>query len=397
MGLSVQRARAGRWLGFVWMPMLAAALLIASPAPAAARGASASHRPDSRARAASVKPGIPAAKSFTNPLGHGQDPSIVTFGGWYYLTQSSRKATSITVRRSQSIKTLGRAAQNVVWRGGDAGSPCCEWWGPELHLIGNEWYIYAAADDGADIDHRLQVLASSSPLGPYTYQGTLATPGGFWSIDPSPLSVPGGSLLMFWSGWPGTTSGLQNIYVAAMSNPWTISGGRTQLSTPTYSWERHLQPPHVSVNESPEPIIHGSTISVSYSASGCATPNYSLGLLSAHLGSNLLSASSWTKAHQPIFASNPVARIFGPASNGWFLSPDGRQTWVALTASTYSGGNCGPPRYIYVEPVKWNRNGTPNLGGKPLPATHRFTIPSGDLGLPRARPQRHRRQIVSRR
>ena len=63
---------------------------------------------------------------------------------------------------------------------------------------------------------------------------------------------------------------------------------RTELSTPAYPWERHPNPGPVYVNESPEPIIHHSTISVTYSASGCSTPYYSLGLVSAHLHANLM-------------------------------------------------------------------------------------------------------------
>jgi GH43 family beta-xylosidase len=320
---------------------------------------------------------------FSNPvLRPGQDPSVTTYRGWYYLVQSSPDTRYITVQRSRSIKSLAASVKHVVWRGSRSGSPCCEWWAPELHAINGRWFIYTTADDGNDHNHRLQVLAARSPLGSYIYEGQLTTPGNFWSIDPSPLLLPSGRLVLFWSGWPGTVNRVQNIYIAAMKDPWTISSGRTLLSTPTLPWERHpnLGKPPVYVNESPEPILHDSTISLTYSGSGCTTPSYSLGLLSANVGSNLLSANSWTKSPDPIFQSNAAADIFGPASNGFFLSPNGKETWMAFDATNDPAGNCGLERAIYAQRVNWNANGTPNLGGKPLPMTDALKVPGGDPG-----------------
>ncbi len=325
------------------------------------------------------------ARYFSNPvLGPGQDPSVVTYRRWYYLVQSSPDTSYITIRRSRSIKSLAAAVKHVVWRGGRAGSPCCEWWAPELHLIGGRWYIYTTADNGDNNNHRLQVLAARSPLGPYAYKGQLTTPENRWSIDPSPLQLPNGHLFLFWSGWPGTVNVIQNIYIAAMKNPWTVASARTLLSSPTYAWERFPNPgnPPVYVNESPEPIIHNSTIDVTYSGSGCFTPNYALGLLHTHLGARLLNPASWTKSPTPIFQSNPVADIFGPASNGFFVSPNGRQTWFGFHGVNDAAGNCGLERNIYVERVHWNLDGTPNLGGKPLPMTQPFHVPAGDPGAP---------------
>ncbi len=325
------------------------------------------------------------AKYFSNPvLGPGQDPSVTVADGWYYLVQSSPNARYITIRRSRSIKSLAASVRHVIWRAGRAGSPCCQWWAPELHELNGRWYIYTTAHDATDTTHRIEVLAAQaqSPLGPYSYKGQLTTPGDFWSIDPSPLQLPDGRMFLFWSGWPGTVIGVQNIYIAALKNPWTVSSGRTLLSTPTFPWERYPNPGSapVYVNESPEPIIHNSTVSVTYSGSGCFTPHYALGLLSAPIGSKLLDASSWTKSPNPIFQSNGAADIFGPASNGFFVSPNGRQTWFAFHAVNSPTGNCGWERAIYAERLRWNANGTPNLGGKPLPMTHAFRVPAGDPG-----------------
>ncbi|HEX4257786.1 MAG TPA: glycoside hydrolase family 43 protein [Streptosporangiaceae bacterium] len=324
-----------------------------------------------------------AAKTFSNPvLGPGQDPSVLTYHGWYYFTQLSPDGKNITIRQARSIKSLAAAPKTTVWTGGRSGSPCCDWWAPELHHINGAWYIYTTADDGNNDNHRLQVLQASDPLGPYTYRGQLTTPGGDWSIDPSPLQLPNGQLYLAWSGWPGRTNGVQNIYLAKLANPWTITGDRTLLSTPTYSWETQAGTVGVLVNESPEPIVHGNKVFITYSASGCWTPDYALGLLSASTHANLLNASSWTKSATPVFHSNTAAGIYAPASNGWFTSPDGKQTWMVFHAVNDSAGNCGLERAVYAQPVTWGANGFPQLGGEPVSLTTTLRVPSGDPGAP---------------
>ena len=325
----------------------------------------------------------PEALTFTNPvLGPGQDPSVVTYQGWYYFTQTSPQSDYITIRRARSIKSLAAATKTVVWHGGTAGSPCCEWWAPELHYIDGSWYIYTTADNGNNDNHRLQVLQARDPLGPYTYKGQLTTPGDHWSIDPSPLQLPDGRLYLTWSGWPDDVNGVQNIYIAQLANPWTITGPRTLLSTPTYSWELNSGTVPVKVNESPEPLVHGGRVFVTYSGSGCWTPDYALGLLSAPAGANLMDASLWAKSASPVFASNPAAGIYGPASNGFFTSPDGRQTWMVFHAVNDPNGNCGLERDVYAQPITWSASGFPQLGGEPVPITTPLQVPSGDPGAP---------------
>jgi len=366
---------------YLRIPQLGVAALVAVGLVAAPGSAASGTAGPSAGQPAANSRGMSQARLFTNPvLGPGQDPSVVTYRGWYYFTQTSPASNYITIRQARSIKSLAAAPKTVVWTGSESGSPCCDWWAPELHHLDGAWYIYTTADNGNNDTHRLQVLEASNPLGPYTYKGQLTTPGGDWSIDPSPLQLPNGQLYLFWSGWPGSTNGVQNIYVARLSNPWTTAGQRTLISTPTYPWERHSGSIDVKVNESPEPLLHGNQVFVTYSASGCWTPYYALGLLSASASSNLLDASTWTKSKHPVFQSNPAADIYGPASNGFFTSPDGSQTWMVFHAVNDSNGNCGLERDVYAQPVHWSASGTPELGGEPVSMTTSLQVPAGDPG-----------------
>jgi GH43 family beta-xylosidase len=154
------------------------------------------------------------------------------------------------------------------------------------------------------------------------------------------------------------------------------------LSTPAYPWELSSGTVPVKVNESPEPLVHGGRVFITYSASGCWTPDYALGLLSASARADLMNASSWQKSATPVFHSNSSAGIYGAASNGFFTSPDGRQTWIAFHAVNDAAGNCGLERAVYAQPVTWGSDGFPQLGGEPVPLTTPLQVPSGDPGAP---------------
>lgn len=321
---------------------------------------------------------------FSNPvLGRGADPSVVHTGQSYYFVQTlPGPAQQIAIRSSRSLRSLGAAPYHVVWQGGQDGSPCCAWWAPELHQLGGKWYIYAAATDGPATNRRMQVLQADDPLGPYTYKGELQLPDDQWAIDGAPLEVPGKGLYFVWSGWPGTTQFTeQDIFLARLSNPWTATGPRVLLSNPTYDWEKHTTgEPQTGINEAPAVLIHGGRIFISYSASGCWTPDYALGLLSADLGSDLTSPSSWTKSAEPVFQSNPDARIYGTGSNQFFTSPDGKETWFVYHAANDAQGNCGLERNVYAQRLTWKPDGTPDFG-TPLPLPTNIRLPQGDPGV----------------
>ena len=154
---------------------------------------------------------------------------------------------------------------------------------------------------------------------------------------------------MIWSGWEGDTNGVQHIYLAQLSNPWTVKGKRLLLSTPQYPWEKVgdlknpdlVDPtPHVDVNEGPEFLAHGDLLFVIYSASGCLTDSYELGMLSASADKNLTKAKSWTKSARPVFQQSPEVSVYAPGHNSFFQSPDGTQDWILYHANACPGEGC---------------------------------------------------------
>jgi GH43 family beta-xylosidase len=317
--------------------------------------------------------------TFSNPvLGQGADPFVTVVKGRYYYVQSSSGNHGVSMRSSTSLATLQFAPETTVFEGGGK-APCCEYWAPEVHRIGGSWYVYVAADDGDNAHHRTYVFKASRITGPYAFAGELKLPGNRWAIDATILRGSHGTDYVLWSGWPGASNGEQDIYIAKLSNPTTVTGARVRLSRPQYAWEQHAGTVGVEVNEGPAVLARGGKVYVTYSGSGCWTPDYALGMLSADASSNLLDPSSWHKSPTPIFHGGSGSGEYGTGHNSFFSSPDGRQTWLVYHAVTSPGGSCGADRQVYAQPVRFAADGTPQLGS-PSGDQARLPFPAGDPG-----------------
>jgi GH43 family beta-xylosidase len=320
-----------------------------------------------------------ASKQFSNPLlPTGPDPWVIAYNGFYYYMNTTGK--NLTIWRTRDIAALAHAEKKVVWTP-QPGKPWSkEVWAPELHRWGSKWYIYFAADAGKNESHRIFVVEnpSDNPLeGEWTLKGQVSDATNRWAIDPDLFEVAG-THYMLWAGWPGAENGEQDIYIARMSNPWTIDSPRTMISSPKYAWEKVDNRPHaahVSVNEGPEGITHDGKVFVVFSASGCWTDNYALGVVEASTTANLLDRKSWTKFDHPFFQQDPKAGVYGPGHNGFFKSPDGKQDWIIYHANSAPGEGCGAARSPRIQPFTWNADGTPNFG-TPVPAGQLLDKPS---------------------
>lgn len=324
--------------------------------------------------------------TFTNPLlPSGADPWTIYQDGYYYYMHTT--GNNLTIWKTRDLTELKTAEKKVVWTP-PANQPYSkDIWAPELHYLRGKWYIYFAADAGNNQTHRLWVLENSArdPLqGTWQMKGKLADPSDKWAIDGSVFELED-HLYLIWSGWEGDTNGQQNIYIARMKNPWTVDGQRTMISTPQYPWEKvgdiNLkkspgEPPHVDVNEGPEALQHGDKIFLIYSASGCWTDAYALGMLTASVHSNLLDKSSWRKSPQPVFQAAPNAGAYAPGHNSFFKSPDGTEDWILYHANSAPDQGCGGRRAPRAQRFIWNPDGTPNFG-QPAPVGTPLQRPSG--------------------
>jgi GH43 family beta-xylosidase len=328
-----------------------------------------------------LAPSAPVAKAagtFTNPLnGSGADPWMTYYNGNYYLAATTWGGpdTGLTMRKSPTIDGLKSAPQQRIFTDFTA-SRCCNVWAPSFELLsgpnGTRWYFYYSAGPATCCDgQRIHVAesAGTDPTGPYTYRGQLTDSIGGWMIDQSILRLNGQIYLLF-SAWSGN---LQNIYIAPMSNPWTVNGNRVLLSSPTLNWERVGG----NVNEGPVALQRNGKTFIIFSASFCSTPDYKLGMLT-YTGTNPLQTSSWTKRTTPVFQQGNG--VYGPAHNGFFKSPDGTEDWMVYHGNSSTGGGCDMNRTTRVQKVNWNADGTPNFG-TPAASGASLAAPSGEASV----------------
>ena len=326
-----------------------------------------------------VTPPATDTTTFENPLlSSGPDPWVAQKDGYYYYTQTL--GNKISLWKTKAMSDLKDAVITTVWTAAPGTAYSDDVWAPEIHYINNKWYIYFAADSsGYDETHRLYVLENDNAdptTTSWQLKGKLNEPSNNWAIDASEFDHNGSSYLI-WSGWINSLGGQQNIYIAKLSNPYTISGSRVLISSPTYDWEKNGFP----VNEGPEALVNANgNVFLTYSASYCGTDNYSLGLLSLKANSDPLNASNWTKSSSPVFTSNTTGGAYGPGHNGFFISPDGKENWIIYHANSVSHPNddgCGDSRSPRMQKFTFNADGTPNFG-TPVAINTAIKKPSGE-------------------
>ncbi len=167
-----------------------------------------------------------SAEPFTNPIcANGNDPWVVQHEGFYYYCYSG--GGGINIAKSERIENICASQGTRVWTAPAGTMYSEELWAPELHYLKGKWYVYVAADDGENANHRMYVLEGSSqdPQDPFEFKGKLASHSDRWAIDGTVLEAKDGKLYFIWSGWFGFKDVQQDIYIAPMENPWTMETG----------------------------------------------------------------------------------------------------------------------------------------------------------------------------
>ena len=324
-------------------------------------------------------PPPPPINTFTNPLlSSGPDPWVIKKDNLYYYTHTL--GNRIAIWSTQKMSELKNVPVQTIWSAPATGPNSKNVWAPELHFINNKWYAYYTAGASNDLStQRTFVLenASDDPrVGTWVDKGKIYDPAAdFFSIDGTVFTF-NGSNYFIWSGQASASDNTQRLYIARMTNPWTLETARSLISSPQYAWEMAGAPP--AVNEGPE-ILKNATgkIFLIYSASGCWSDDYALGMLSLANGADPLLAANWTKSTSPVFTKNTSGGAFGPGHNTFFKSIDGSEDWILYHANSTSGQGCGDARSPRMQKLTWNADGTPNFG-QPVALSVAINKPSGE-------------------
>jgi GH43 family beta-xylosidase len=297
----------------------------------------------------------------------------------YYLVQSDGKA--IWVYRSTRLTEVASSTPVKVWTAPDTAWNRSNVWAPELHFFDGHWYIYYAAGVSGPpyLYQRAGVLQSvgTDPQGAYVDKGMLYTgddvvsgSNTVWAID---LTVErlNGQLYAVWSGWKTnnvtTDRTPQHLYIATMSDPWTISSNRVELSSPTATWELGTE---LDLQEGPEFLEHAGAVFIIYSTRESWLPDYKLGQLRL-TGTDPLSPASWVKSG-PVFTG--TGSVYGVGHASFTTSPDGSEDWIVYHSKR--DPSPGWDRVIRMQKFGWKADGSPDFG-TPVPPGQSLPMPSG--------------------
>lgn len=315
-------------------------------------------------------------KTFNNPLlSSAPDPYVIKKDSFYYY--SCTLGNRIGIRKTTAMSKLPYISYVTVYSPAVKGTHSENIWAPEFYFINNKWYLYYTAGGGDDATQRLWVLESSNPdptLGSWTDKGKINVPFDMWSIDGTILEL-NGNIYLLWSGRPDINVQNQNIYISKMSDPWTLEGTATLLSRPELSWETNG-----AVNEGPEILKNPQgKVFLIYSASGCWTDEYALGMLSLKDGGDPLNGNDWTKSSAPVFTKSTSNSVYAPGHNSFFKSRDGSEDWIIYHANPEPENNngCGPTRSTRMQKFTWKSDGTPDFG-VPVSTFTALKVPSGE-------------------
>ena len=330
-----------------------------------------------------------AETRFPNPfIYHRADPFIYKHtDGMYYFPASytdmehnldgKYQYLYIILRRSATLGGLadgsGTYEEKTVYErspiAGGTLSPHI--WAPEIHYIDGKWYIYYTTTISDESSWRIRPhcleCRDMDPFnGNWEQKGPVVTEvkGDIaftdFSLDHTHFEHDGKHYFL----WAQKTNNISDIFIAQLSNPWTLCTPAVRLSHPEYAWELHGFP----VDEGPGVIKHGGKIFITFSGSGTDSL-YCVGLLYADEKAELLDAASWKKLPYPVFQSSRATGQFGLGHNSFTRSDDdtedliiyhGRQEERYLVEEDYqplydAGRNAS------VGKIYWDEDGMPNF------------------------------------
>ncbi len=326
-------------------------------------------------------------RTFCNPISDisAPDPYITYHDGYYYGLATL--VPFVRLYRNKTVEDLFTKGEykDIFQTGNDiGGGKTLGWnvWAPEIHYIPTtgKWCVYSCAcTDGFDFGSmRMFCLESETddPFSDYTFKGlTISNRIG---IDQTVFYDEASGEL--YTAFCDFNERGQCIMLSYMTSPYKVGSKRVIITAPEYKWEKRGTDANNDgrVNEGPIFLKRDGRIFLLYSASGCWSQWYCLGMLE-YKGKdtsrkNFLDPDNWVKSKEPVFES--ANEVYGVGHCSFFQSPDGTETWIAYHGmATPDAGVEG--RYAYIQRIDFDEDGTPLLG-EPLPRSEKIAVPSGE-------------------
>lgn len=295
------------------------------------------------------------------------DPNIYYYNGKYYFvaTNDLNNNSTLDIRVAHTIADLKDAQIHEILIAAPEGedmSYCL--WAPELHEVGGKLYIFFAAGVAGSWQVQARVMElkeAGNPINATDWKtptrvvrkdGSELSPGGI-TLDMTTFE-DNGVTYVAWSDrvdWGATKTMIATIDPI---KPWVLTSDPVEISISDYGWDRRNTP----VNEGPYIIKNKGKIYMAIS--GSAVDNtYSIGLIIANIGDDLLNPNSWEKIGYPSLTSEFVPGYYGTGHNSFTVDEYG-QVLNVYHARPEKGGRSSTLRIVH-----FSVDGTPILDMTP--------------------------------
>lgn len=310
---------------------------------------------------------------YTNPVGDLPDPHIAYIDGYYYYT--GNLGDRVAIKRAATLEELKNVEITTIFDSGSPSGQVGSYWSSEIHKLDDKWYVYYTADSGDGQRNFVIECSDSNPItGTWTFKGKLFdSEADYYSTYPTVTEI-NGSRYFLWSGRANADDGTTHLYISTMTNPWTLSGSRSQIYTAG-------DLPDTGSAESPTVLVNAGKVFLVYMVNGCGSSDAKIGLM--YMASDTddpLETMAWTKMSSPVLDDNTEVS-FNPNAPSFFKSPDNTEDWITFTALFDNGANCGNGRATRAQKFTFDGDGIPQFGAI-APVGTLLDAPSGEPALP---------------
>lgn len=321
--------------------------------------------------------------TFVNPLGPDghPDPCIV----WcekdmcYYGISTSGQPSlwgddRIIMHKAERFEDMFVNCENKVIYQSNADDETYGFlWAPELHFVDGKWYIYTSCQmsDENQIKHVIVLEAKTdSPYDGFKFCAHINRD--VFAIDPSFYKDNDSGKMYICCSEVVEGKG-QVLTIQEMKSPSEPVGERMIIAVSELAWE--------NANAGRPKIVEGGyfvkspngRLFILYSANGCWSDDYAVGLLE-YKGGEMVCAESWEKFLEPIVKKS--GGKFGPGHATFFYSPDKTELWICHHCVEKSNPSIEPiKRPCHVQRVYFDETGFPHVGDL-LPENTPYPVPS---------------------
>lgn len=297
--------------------------------------------------------------------------------GYYYFVASCQD-NALTLSRSKKVGDILRSGEEKVVFECGKNSIFGPMWAPEMYKIGNRYYIYTSCREKWDDNvfcypKRLLILKSKTedPFDGFEF-GSKPDVSVF-AIDPTVGFINGKQYICYSQV---DQSGVQILVIREMKDPLTFTENASEISRPTLEWElAEGYRGRSAINEGAFFLKKGGRTFIVYSANGCWSDDYCLGVLE-YTGGEVCSKDSWKKSLAPLFVKGNG--IFGVGHAAFFTSPDESEVWCAYHCLLNSNPERKPmDRQTCIQKISFDIENYPVMGS-PVGVNVAIAAPSGE-------------------